>query len=300
MVAVAAISPHLRRLGEEHAIGECNDKLPPRPGDPQQVGSHRLGILQILPTGNDQAGIDTFTLQRNPLIAVEVLHPAALQPWIGIQFPGVEAVADDAGVGDLFGQVRHPARHQIKNHRSGGNALAVELGEPLTESRVEMVNETRFGIKELIVTSVPLASLRLCQHLHHHGGLSAWDGCSLAVDRSRRRGKGSSQPMPRQIIDLMVAVGEYLREHFKHGLCDGFDPDITMLRITAMTMRLHRVEKPDTSWHDSLSKDVPKDAEEHSPALVNTTVKYSLEISNISSDPGKPGGRAMRFAPMPV
>ncbi len=77
-------------------------------------------------------------------------------------------------------------------------------------------------------------------------------------------------PTPKDIIcdpasgtcGFLVAAGEYLREkhpglfndaaareHFHHGMFNGYDFDNTMLRIGSMNMALHGVENPDIPAH---------------------------------------------------
>jgi type I restriction enzyme M protein len=101
---------------------------------------------------------------------------------------------------------------------------------------------------------------------------------------------------PRHIIELMVAMGEYLREHhpellsapelrehFNHGLFHGFDFDNTMLRIGAMNMLLHGVENPDVSYRDSLSQDGAIEEDKYTLILANPPFAGSLDTESISA-----------------
>ena len=66
---------------------------------------------------------------------------------------------------------------------------------------------------------------------------------------------------------FLISSAEYIRsqyessmsseqwDHFNSGLFTGFDTDKTMLRISAMNLMLHSIEKPDVRYLDSVSKD---------------------------------------------
>ena len=99
-----------------------------------------------------------------------------------------------------------------------------------------------------------------------------------------------TEPTPRDVMvdpacgtcGFPVAVGEYLREHFNHGLFHGFDFDNTMLRIGAMNMLLHGVENPDVSYRDSLSEDSAIDENRYTLVLANPPFAESLDYESTS------------------
>ncbi len=112
-------------------------------------------------------------------------------------------------------------------------------------------------------------------------------------------------PMPKDVIcdpasgtcGFLVAAGEYLRdkhpqlfndatarEHFHHGMFNGYDFDNTMLRIGSMNMALHGVENPDIRYKDSLAQDHAGDEEKYSLILANPPFAGSLDYENTAKD----------------
>ena len=112
-------------------------------------------------------------------------------------------------------------------------------------------------------------------------------------------------PTPRDTIcdpasgtcGFLVAAGEYLRvqypnlfndpvarEHFHHGMFNGYDFDNTMLRIGSMNMALHGVDNPDIRYKDSLAQDHAVDEEKYSLILANPPFAGSLDYDNTAKD----------------
>lgn len=96
---------------------------------------------------------------------------------------------------------------------------------------------------------------------------------------------------------FLVAAGEYLREqypnlfndpvareHFHHGMFNGYDFDNTMLRIGSMNMALHGVDNPDIRYKDSLAQDHAGDEEKYSLILANPPFAGSLDYENTAKD----------------
>ncbi len=96
---------------------------------------------------------------------------------------------------------------------------------------------------------------------------------------------------------FLVAAGEYLREkhpeilrdpvareHFHHGMFNGYDFDNTMLRIGSMNMALHGVDNPDIRYKDSLAQDHATDEEKYSLILANPPFSGSLDYENTARD----------------
>lgn len=73
-----------------------------------------------------------------------------------------------------------------------------------------------------------------------------------------------------------------LRNHFNNEMFYGNDMDTTMLRIGAMNMMLHGVEKPNISYRDSLSEQ-NSDEEKYSLVLANPPFKGSLDAESVSA-----------------
>lgn len=76
---------------------------------------------------------------------------------------------------------------------------------------------------------------------------------------------------------------EKLAKHFNEAMFYGHDMDSTMLRIGAMNMMLHGVEKPNISYQDSLSS-VNSDSEKFSLILANPPFKGSLDYDSVAPD----------------
>lgn len=96
---------------------------------------------------------------------------------------------------------------------------------------------------------------------------------------------------------FLVAVCEYLRsvrkeeiffdkikkDHFMNHMFFGYDMDRTMLRIGAMNMMTHGVERPFIEYRDSLS-DQNSDKAKYSLILANPPFKGSLDYDTVSAD----------------
>ncbi len=95
---------------------------------------------------------------------------------------------------------------------------------------------------------------------------------------------------------FLVAAGDYLQKHHSNLFTDvdlkkhynndmfyGFDMDRTMLRIGAMNMMLHGVERPNIEYRDSLS-DQNIGRENCTLILANPPFKGSLDYESVSAD----------------
>jgi type I restriction enzyme M protein len=111
------------------------------------------------------------------------------------------------------------------------------------------------------------------------------------------------QPTPTDIIvdpaagsaGFLVEAGEYLKrnngdlfaikelkDHYNNNMFFGNDMDRTMLRIGAMNMMLHGVEKPNIEYRDSLSgKNI--DDEKYTLVLANPPFKGSLDYESVAA-----------------
>ncbi len=111
------------------------------------------------------------------------------------------------------------------------------------------------------------------------------------------------QPTPTDIIvdtaagsaGFLVEAGEYLKrnnedlfaikelkDHYNNDMFFGNDMDRTMLRIGAMNMMLHGVEKPNIEYRDSLSeKNI--DDEKYTLVLANPPFKGSLDHESVAA-----------------
>ena len=86
VITIITIGPDLGGFGEKHAVAEGDDHLSPGPGDPPQFRRDGFRLLQVLPARHDQGAIKTRVVEGQVLIAIEVLHPVAVKPWIGGEF----------------------------------------------------------------------------------------------------------------------------------------------------------------------------------------------------------------------
>jgi type I restriction enzyme M protein len=112
------------------------------------------------------------------------------------------------------------------------------------------------------------------------------------------------KPTPKDVIvdpaagtsGFLVSAGDYLqnnhsdlftdaalREHYHNDMFYGYDMDRTMLRIGAMNMMLHGVERPNILYRDSLS-DQNSDREVCTLILANPPFKGSLDYESVSAD----------------
>lgn len=112
------------------------------------------------------------------------------------------------------------------------------------------------------------------------------------------------QPTPTDIIvdpaagsaGFLVEAGEYLKrnnedmftikelkDHYHRDMFFGNDMDRTMLRIGAMNMMLHGVDRPNIEYRDSLSE-TNKDREKYTLVLANPPFKGSLDYDSVSAD----------------
>ena len=96
---------------------------------------------------------------------------------------------------------------------------------------------------------------------------------------------------------FLVAAGEYLKEkhrdaisynrekkdHYNNHMFYGYDMDRTMLRVGAMNMMTHGVDRPNIEYRDSLS-DQNVDTGKYSIILANPPFKGSLDSDTVSAD----------------
>ena len=96
---------------------------------------------------------------------------------------------------------------------------------------------------------------------------------------------------------FLVAAEEYLtanhkreiffdrkqKAHFQNEMFHGYDMDRTMLRIGAMNMMTHGVDRPNIQYRDSLS-DQNTDREKYDLILANPPFKGSLDYDTVSAD----------------
>lgn len=112
------------------------------------------------------------------------------------------------------------------------------------------------------------------------------------------------QPTPTDIIvdpaagsaGFLVEAGEYLKrnnedlfaikelkDHYNNDMFFGNDMDRTMLRIGAMNMMLHGVERPNIEYRDSLSEK-NSDVEKYTLVLANPPFKGSLDHESVAAN----------------
>ena len=184
-LAIAAMEPDPGSFLGKEAIAEGHDQLPAGPDQAPQVGGDRLRLLEVLPARHDQRRIHALIIEGERLVGVEVLHPEAIQPRIGLEFSGIEAMADHLRVAHVVGQVAHPAAHQIEHHGAGRNSLAVEGGEAGAEAAIQVLHKAGFGIEQRIVAFIELAALVAREQQRGGGRHQGPKGMSILVRAGR-------------------------------------------------------------------------------------------------------------------
>ncbi|MGN0136649.1 N-6 DNA methylase [Anaerotignum sp.] len=111
------------------------------------------------------------------------------------------------------------------------------------------------------------------------------------------------QPTPDDIIcdpacgtaGFLVSASEYIRrnyedtmtseqwEHFAGKAFTGFDTDRTMLRISAMNLMLHSIEKPEIDYKDSVSKQ-NEISGKYTVCLANPPFKGTIDAESINDN----------------
>jgi type I restriction enzyme M protein len=91
-----------------------------------------------------------------------------------------------------------------------------------------------------------------------------------------------------QVVTLTGDLLEPFRQHIQTRMFHGFDFDVTMLRIAAMNLMLHGVERPDIHYMDTLSNKFMDDekirksgSDALTLALANPPFKGSLDASDV-------------------
>lgn len=95
---------------------------------------------------------------------------------------------------------------------------------------------------------------------------------------------------------FLVAAGEYMHEHhgdwfmdkaflqhYKKGMFNGTEFDATMIRIAAMNLQLHGIEKPELTFKDSLSEANADQKEKYTMILANPPFKGSLDYDGVEA-----------------
>jgi len=78
------------------------------------------------------------------------------------------------------------------------------------------------------------------------------------------------------------------KEHIQHRMFNGFDFDVTMLRISAMNLLLHGIDAPDIHYQDTLSNSFPERfpelaADHFDVILANPPFKGSLDYEDVQA-----------------
>lgn len=94
---------------------------------------------------------------------------------------------------------------------------------------------------------------------------------------------------------FLISASEYIRskyestmtpeqwEHFAGPAFTGYDTDPTMLRLSAMNLMLHSIDKPDVSYKDSVSKENTVSSK-YTVCLANPPFKGSIDAESISDN----------------
>jgi type I restriction enzyme M protein len=91
-----------------------------------------------------------------------------------------------------------------------------------------------------------------------------------------------------KVVTLTGDLLEPYREHIQTRMFHGFDFDVTMLRIAAMNLMFHGVDRPDVHYMDTLSNAFPERfprfaADALTLAMANPPFKGSLDESDVHS-----------------
>ena len=113
-------------------------------------------MLQILHRSTDGDGIDRAGFDRQGLVFIEVLNEPAAIMWISLELLLVHAVADDIGISRVWREMRDPASHQIENLSARRKDLGIERGYRRDRVIVDMGDETRCRVEEIILTGIIL------------------------------------------------------------------------------------------------------------------------------------------------
>ena len=106
--------------------------------------------LEILNRDAEAGGVEGGGVEGQGLVGVEVLDEAAVEAWVGGELIFVQAVAGDAGIRDIIGQVADPAAHEVEDDAAGGERVAVEGGDRVDGGVVDVGDEAGVGIEERV------------------------------------------------------------------------------------------------------------------------------------------------------
>src|SRR5258708_4107054 len=124
MPAIVQRAPDRHRLGPEAAVREADDERRAGPQHPPDIAQYGDRLLQILDRHADHRRVDAGVGERQPGFAVEVLDEPTIEPRVGGQLGGVQAMADHLAVADLRWQMADPAAHQVEQYAAGGQYAA--------------------------------------------------------------------------------------------------------------------------------------------------------------------------------
>jgi len=142
--------PDRHRLGGKTAVREGHHEGRAGLQHAQHLTHRRDRLLEVLHRHADGGAVETAVLERQRGQAVQVLHDAAAQARVGLEFRPVHAEADDATIDDVVGQVADPARHEVEQDVARREALAIDVGDGGDRAIVDVGDEPRLRVEQQI------------------------------------------------------------------------------------------------------------------------------------------------------
>src|SRR6516165_6400637 len=156
MTVVVERPPDGDGLCPEAAVREADHEWCPRPQYPRDFTQYRDRSLQVLDRHANHRGVEAGIAERQARLTVEVLDEPTVEPRIGGELGGVHAVADHLLVRDFRRQVADPAAHQVEQHAIRRQQVAVEAGQRRYGTLVDVTDEPRRLIEDLVRLVVEL------------------------------------------------------------------------------------------------------------------------------------------------
>ena len=139
--------PDRHGLGREVSIGKGYDEWRAGSQDTANFVEYIDGALQLLYRNVQTRAVKMGVFQRKYRVYVQVLNEPLRKTRVCGELFLTHPVADDAGIGDLIGQMADPAAHQIQHLSTGWQALAVSLRHNSDRAIIDMGDEPRETIE---------------------------------------------------------------------------------------------------------------------------------------------------------
>ena len=142
------------RFRRKAAVRHRDDQPPARREHARDVAEYFDRAHQILHRHRDQHGVERAVVERQPRIAIEVLHHPHVEPRIRVEFGGVHAETGDRRVARFFRQMRNPRRHQVEYAPAVRQHVAVVLRQRRDRAGIDVRDEPRHLIEVRVVALV--------------------------------------------------------------------------------------------------------------------------------------------------